>query len=86
MQGGDFHRDLSGLAEAVVPQHSMRLDAQSLSARHYGEVSCREFRESVMHALPHRCWYTLMLQSGVGGVFWGQGCSQQHTKVQDGNE
>ena len=53
-QGADFHRDMEGLAEQVVPQHNLRLDAQSLVGSHFGEVSCREFRDSVLHALPHR--------------------------------
>lgn len=54
-QGADFHRDLHGLAEQVVPQHHLRLDAQSLSNVHFGEASCRDFRDSVLRALPHRC-------------------------------
>ncbi|KAK9789953.1 hypothetical protein WJX73_002050 [Symbiochloris irregularis] len=53
-EGSSFHSDLVGLAESVTPQHNMRLDVQSLTARHFGETSCREFRESVLRALPHR--------------------------------
>ncbi|KAK9806239.1 hypothetical protein WJX72_006852 [[Myrmecia] bisecta] len=52
-EGTDFHRDTAELAEQVIPQHNYRLDANSLNSRHYGEVSCRDFRESVLHAMPH---------------------------------
>ena len=54
-QGTDFHRDTAELAEAVIPQHNYRLDAASLEGRHYGQASCRDFRESVLAVLPHRC-------------------------------
>lgn len=30
-----------------------RLDAEKLEGRHFGEASCREYRESVLHVLPH---------------------------------
>jgi hypothetical protein len=29
------------------------LDAGKLEGRHFGEASCREYRESVLHVLPH---------------------------------
>mmetsp|Transcript_21460 Transcript_21460/g.51195 ORF Transcript_21460/g.51195 Transcript_21460/m.51195 type:complete len:700 (-) Transcript_21460:224-2323(-) len=54
----DFHRDAAELAEALIPQHNYRLDAESLNVRHYGEASCRDYRESVLGAMPHR-WYRL---------------------------
>ncbi len=54
-QGTDFHRDTAALAEQVVPQHNYRLDAAALEGHHYGEVSCRDFRQSVLQAMPHRC-------------------------------
>eukprot|EP00894_Picocystis_sp_ML_P001935 jgi/Pico_ML_1/52452/g3155.t1 len=31
-----------------------RLDAHLLQGRHYGEASCREYKESVLKSLPHR--------------------------------
>ncbi len=31
------------------------MDAAALEARHFGEVACRDFRESVLAVLPHRC-------------------------------
>lgn len=50
----DFHRDLDGLADRLTPQHNYRLTAQASSGHHYGEVACRDFRESVVvNALPH---------------------------------
>lgn len=30
-----------------------RLDAEKLEGRHFGEASCRDYRESVLHVLPH---------------------------------
>jgi hypothetical protein len=37
-----------------MPQHNFRLTAASLEGRHYGEVACRDFRESVLAVMPHR--------------------------------
>lgn len=54
-QGMDFHREAEHLAEELVPQHNFRLDAASLEGKHYGEVACRDFRESVLAVMPHRC-------------------------------
>ncbi len=45
------------LATALLMAHHLpcpRMDAEKLAARHFGEVSCRDFRESVLHVLPHR--------------------------------
>jgi hypothetical protein len=51
---GSFHGgELEAAAEELTPQHSFRLDAEKLAGRHYGELSCRDFRESVLHSLPH---------------------------------
>jgi len=50
----DFHRDAEQLAQVLIPQHNYRLDAAELNTRHYGEVSCRDYRESVLGAMPHR--------------------------------
>jgi hypothetical protein len=33
--------------------HLVRLDAEKLNSRHFGETSCREFRTSMLHVLPH---------------------------------
>lgn len=30
-----------------------RLEAEKLEGRHFGEASCRDYRESVLHVLPH---------------------------------
>ncbi|KAG2490863.1 hypothetical protein HYH03_010781 [Edaphochlamys debaryana] len=50
---GDFHKDLSDLTGELQPQHQYRLDAEKLEGRHFGEASCRDYRESVLHVLPH---------------------------------
>ncbi|KAG2434923.1 hypothetical protein HYH02_012121 [Chlamydomonas schloesseri] len=50
---GDFHKDLDQLSGGLVPQHQYRLDAEKLEGRHFGEASCRDYRESVLHVLPH---------------------------------
>jgi hypothetical protein len=52
-ESADFHRDSETLADGLSPQHNYKLDAASLSSRHYGEVECREYREAVLAALPH---------------------------------
>lgn len=50
----DFHgEELEAASEELQPQMNFKMDAEKLAARHYGELSCREFRESVLHALPH---------------------------------
>ena len=36
-----------------MPQHNYRLDAAALAERRFGEVSCRDYRESVLRVLPH---------------------------------
>ena len=53
-EGEDFHKDAAELQDRTVPQHNHRLDAEHLGGRHYGEASCRDFRESVLAAMPHR--------------------------------
>ncbi|DBA75927.1 TPA: hypothetical protein ACH3X2_008986 [Trebouxia sp. C0005] len=52
-EGEDFHKDAAELQDRTVPQHNHRLDAEHLGGRHYGEASCRDFRESVLAAMPH---------------------------------
>ena len=54
MQGMDFHRDAEALKNEIVPQHNFKITASHLEARHYGEVACRDFRESVLAVMPHR--------------------------------
>ncbi|MEW5319862.1 MAG: hypothetical protein WDW38_010982 [Sanguina aurantia] len=49
----DFHKDLGELSEELRPQMDYRLDAAKLEGRHFGEASCRDFRSSLMHVLPH---------------------------------
>lgn len=54
----DFHRDLAGLQESTVTtQHSLHAAAQLQEGVHYGEASCRDFREAVLASLPHS-WHT----------------------------
>jgi len=53
--GADFRRDLDELADVLTPQHEYRLDATALEGRRFGELACREYRESVLHSLPHSC-------------------------------
>ena len=54
LQAADFHKDLAGLSEAVLPRNGARLAAEESAAKHYGEHSCRDFREAVLAAMPHR--------------------------------
>jgi len=54
----DFHRDLAGLQESTVTtQHSLHAAAQLQEGIHYGEASCRDYREAVLASLPHS-WHT----------------------------
>lgn len=52
-EGEDFHKDAAELQDRTVPQHNHRLDAEHLGGRHHGEASCRDFKESVLAAMPH---------------------------------
>lgn len=56
-ESGDFHRDPESAAHATTPQHNYKLDAASLNTRHFGEHECRDYRRSVIEALPH-AWGT----------------------------
>eukprot|EP00963_Diacronema_lutheri_P010041 scaffold950_cov360-Pavlova_lutheri.AAC.8 len=53
-RGSDFHRRIEQGEGNTVPLHNYRLDAHLLQGRHYGEASCREYKESVLKSLPHR--------------------------------
>ncbi|PRW61178.1 FG-GAP repeat-containing isoform B [Chlorella sorokiniana] len=53
----DFLRDLGALQDQVVAQHSMHMRAEESEGRHYGEASCRDYRLSVLAALPHS-WHS----------------------------
>eukprot|EP00887_Chlorella_sp_A99_P007059 scaffold2.g7059.t1 len=53
----DFHRNLAELSEELLKQHSFHMRAEEAEGRHYGEASCRDYRESVLAALPH-AWYS----------------------------
>ncbi len=50
-------RSLMGEPRHAAPRCAVlrrRLDAEKLEGRHYGEASCRQYRESLLHhALPH---------------------------------
>ncbi|EIE27009.1 hypothetical protein COCSUDRAFT_83568 [Coccomyxa subellipsoidea C-169] len=50
----NFHRDTEKLSQQLLPALDFRMDAAALEARHFGEVACRDFRESVLAVLPHR--------------------------------
>ena len=52
-EGTDFQTDAGQLKDKTTPQHNHRLDAEHLAARHHGEASCRDFRESVLASMPH---------------------------------
>lgn len=52
-QGTDFHKDMDAAANRLTPQHNYRLTAEEMAGRHFGELSCREFRDSVLRSLPH---------------------------------
>lgn len=52
-QGSDFHKDMDAAANRLTPQHNYRLTAEEMAGRHFGELSCREFRDSVLKSLPH---------------------------------
>lgn len=52
-EGTDFQTDAGQLQDSTTPQHDHRLDAEHLAARHHGESSCRDFRESVLVSMPH---------------------------------
>lgn len=62
-EGTDFKTDVGQLQDETTPQHDHRLDAEHLAARHHGEASCRDFRESVLAALPHGYMSTHSLAS-----------------------
>ena len=64
-EGMDFHRDAAELQNLTTPQHNYRLQAEHLSARHYGEASCRDFKESVLAAMPHRYCNCVNQLSGI---------------------
>ena len=49
----DFHHDLESLAAENQPQNNYKLEADKAESRHFGEASCRDYRESVLHSLPH---------------------------------
>lgn len=53
----DFHKDPQSLAEAGVKTlYSDRMTVEIQDGIHYGERSCREYRESVLASLPH-VWF-----------------------------
>lgn len=50
----DFHKDPMMLVEpGVKTLYSERLKAELLGGIHYGEHSCRDYRESILASLPH---------------------------------
>jgi hypothetical protein len=56
-QPEDFHKDLSSLMEpGLSTTYSERAISQLQEGVHYGERSCRDYRESLLQTLPHR-WF-----------------------------
>ena len=53
LQAEDFVKDLAASREELVATHAYRLKAEQAEARHYGELSCRAYRESLLGVLPH---------------------------------
>ncbi|WIA13628.1 hypothetical protein OEZ85_007192 [Tetradesmus obliquus] len=52
---GSFQQqDLEGSSEELRPQDDFRMHADALAGRHFGELSCREFRESLLAVLPQQ--------------------------------
>lgn len=53
----DFHRNLGTLQDAMVGTqliHGLHANAQLEDGVHFGEASCRDYREAVLASLPHR--------------------------------
>lgn len=50
---GDWHRDMGALADETMDQHSYHMKAERENAMHYGEASCKDYREAVLAAFPH---------------------------------
>lgn len=53
----DWHRDIGALADEMVAQHGYHMTAERENALHYGEASCRDYREAVLNVLPHSWHY-----------------------------
>ncbi|KAF8060078.1 hypothetical protein HT031_005017 [Scenedesmus sp. PABB004] len=51
---GAFQTDLEASADELTPQDDFRIHADALAGRHFGELSCREFRESLLAVLPQQ--------------------------------
>lgn len=47
-EASDFHRDSKDLKEELVPQHNYKMNAESMQGKAFGEVSCRDYRESIL--------------------------------------
>ena len=65
-----------GRPHTCPPRPPYRLEADKLEGRHFGEASCREYRESVMHVLPHSWTHPLDTWLQVCRVYvfggWGR--------------
>ena len=53
-QANDFHKNEVEMSELLTPQHNYRLSAKEMERKEFGEISCRNFRSSVIDALPHK--------------------------------
>jgi hypothetical protein len=53
-RGDSFHPEVAALHDSMVAtQHGLHAAAQLEEGPHYGEASCRDYREAVLAALPH---------------------------------
>lgn len=57
----DFHRNLGDLKEEIRSQHAFHTAAQRENSLHYGEATCRDYREAILNALPHRYGFFMCL-------------------------
>jgi hypothetical protein len=53
-QANDFQKNAVQMSELLTPQHNYRLSAKEMERKEFGEISCRNFRSSVIDALPHK--------------------------------
>jgi len=56
-EANDFTKNVDELSLSVHPQHDYKFTEEEIedkSRKEFGEVSCQEFRESVIESLPHK--------------------------------
>ena len=50
----DFQKDMLDASLNLQPQHNYKLTAEAVERKEFSELSCRDFRESVIRTLPHK--------------------------------